>query len=158
MRRFDKEIINRHEIDEIIHACQVCHVAFAVDNEPYVVPLSFGYDNEAIYLHTAHSGKKIVCLEANNKVCFELEHNVQLQTDQTSVCKCTILFESIIGYGTVSEVTDPVEKERGLRLIVMHYLGENRELKSLAHANVRVWRIAIDSISGKRSLPPEREL
>lgn len=157
MRRLDKEITNRHEIDEILHTCQVCHVAFAVDNEPYVVPLSFGYDNESIYLHTARSGKKIEYLEANNKVCFELEHNVQLQTDKTNVCKCTFLFESIIGYGRIVELTDPVEKEQGLHHIVTHYSGANQELKPMVQANVRVWRIAIDSISGKRSLPSERK-
>jgi len=49
MRRKEKEIKSRAEIDEVIAGCQVCRLAFAVHGEAYLVPLSFGYDGSALY-------------------------------------------------------------------------------------------------------------
>ena len=72
MIRAEKEIKDCSEIDGVIRECRVCRVAFARDGEPYLVPLSFGYDGEALYFHTAPKGKKIDCIDANPRVCFEL--------------------------------------------------------------------------------------
>jgi hypothetical protein len=47
MRRTDKEIRSREEIDEIIRGSHVCRIAMAMDNMPYIVPVSFGYDKVA---------------------------------------------------------------------------------------------------------------
>jgi len=67
MRRHDREITNRQEIDAIIRSALVCRIALAAGDEPYVVPVSFGYDGDAIYIHTAKSGRKIEFIEANNR-------------------------------------------------------------------------------------------
>ena len=73
MRKKNREITNRKEIDEIIRDSQVCRLALSVDDIPYLVPLSFGYDGAAIYIHTALEGKKIDYFELNPRVCFEFE-------------------------------------------------------------------------------------
>ena len=49
MRRTDKEITSRSEIDEIIRDSDVCRLAFAVSDEPYLVPVSFGFDGKTLY-------------------------------------------------------------------------------------------------------------
>ncbi|MGD8833836.1 MAG: pyridoxamine 5'-phosphate oxidase family protein [Desulfobacteraceae bacterium] len=56
MRREDKQITDRKEIDAIIHGSKVCRLAMSKENQPYLVPLSFGYDGKAIYVHTAGTG------------------------------------------------------------------------------------------------------
>ncbi|MFH0778167.1 MAG: pyridoxamine 5'-phosphate oxidase family protein [Candidatus Eisenbacteria bacterium] len=48
MRRSEREIRSRPEIDEIIRGSQVCRLGLALDGRPYVVPVSFGYDGSAI--------------------------------------------------------------------------------------------------------------
>ena len=68
MRRRDREIASRQDIDSIIRSAPVCRLAFADGKEPYVVPVSFGYDGETIYIHTAKSGRKIDFIEANSRV------------------------------------------------------------------------------------------
>jgi nitroimidazol reductase NimA-like FMN-containing flavoprotein (pyridoxamine 5'-phosphate oxidase superfamily) len=151
VRRRDREIPTRHEIDAVIRAATVCHLGFAVNNEPYVVPISFGYDGEALYIHTARTGKKINCIERNNRVCFELEANVRLQADENDACSWTFTFESVIGYGTVAELTTPEAKAHGLNRIMEHYSGREWEMSVEALATTRVWRIAVEEITGKRS-------
>ena len=151
MRRRDKEIQSRGEIDAIIRGCQVCRLAFAVENEPYIVPVSFGYDGASLFFHTAESGKKIEFLGSNNRVCFEFDCNVRLQADPTTACKWTFLYESVIGYGTVSELTDPAEKTRGLDQIMFHYSGRQWEFTASLMPKTRVWQVLIDSLTGKRA-------
>ena len=43
MRRNDREISGTGEVDEIIRKADVCRIAFANDNIPYVVTMNFGY-------------------------------------------------------------------------------------------------------------------
>jgi len=153
MRRNDKEIADRRQIDEIIRGSLVCRVAMAKDNAPYVVPMSFGYDGAAIYLHTAPDGKKIEYFEANPQVCFEFERNVELRRDPQIACKWTFSFESVIGYGSISELVEPAQKERALNEIMRQYSGKTWPFESASVAKVRVWKIIISSMTGKQSQP-----
>jgi len=158
MRRRDREISDREEIDAVIQAATVCHLAFAAGDEPYVIPISFGYDGQALYIHTAKTGKKIDFIERNTRVCFELEANLVLQTDRDDACKWSFTFESVIGYGTITELTISRDKAHGLNRIMEHYSGREWEMGETSLATTRVWRIAIDSVTGKRSLEkPESE-
>lgn len=151
MRRTDKEISDRRRIDEIIRGSLVCRVAMAKDNAPYVVPMSFGYDGEAIYLHTAPTGKKIECFLSNPQVCFEFERDAELRRDPQIACKWSFNFESVIGYGTISELAEPAQKEHALNEIMRQYSGKTWPFESASAAKVRVWKIAIASMTGKQS-------
>ncbi len=153
MRRTDKEIADRRQMDEIIRGSLVCRVAVAKDNAPYIVPVSFGYDGAAIYLHTAPEGKKIGCFEANPQVCFEFERDVELRRDPQNACKWTFSFESVIGYGTISELVEPAQKEHALNEIMRQYSGRAWPFESASVARVRVWKITITSMTGKFSKP-----
>lgn len=151
MRRKDKQISDRAQLDRIIHGSEVCRLALSKDNCPYLVPMSFGYDGEAIYLHSAQTGKKISYIEANNRVCFEFERNVSLKSHETDACRWSFEFESVIGYGSIHEVFEPDKKEYGLRQIMEHYSAEGCNFTEDILASVRVWRIAIASLTGKAS-------
>jgi len=151
MRRHDKEIQSREEIDEIIRAADVCRLALSRNNEPYLVPVSFGYDGAALFFHTAPKGRKLEFLEANNRVCFEFETNVALVRDEGDACAWTFGFESVIGYGTVTELVSPKDKIHGLNQIMLHYSGREWDIPENRTATTRVWRIDIGSITGKRS-------
>ncbi len=151
MRKSEKAIESRAELDAVIGGCDVCRVAFAVENEPYIVPLSFGYDGRSLYFHTAETGKKIDCIEANPRVCFEMERNVRLVEHPRKPCMWSFAYESVIGFGVVGELLSPEDKERGLNHIMEHHSGQRWDLDPAEIGGVRVWRLPIDSVSGKRS-------
>lgn len=152
MQRPEKQITERKDIDAIIHASEVCRLAMARDNEPYIVPLSFGYDGQALYFHTAASGKKIDFIEANKQVCFEFEHQVKVIADDDLACKWSFSFKSVVGYGTLSEIVDPAQKEQGLAQIMRHYSQKQWAFNEKAVAKTRVWHISIRSLTGKQSM------
>jgi len=155
MRRQDRKIADRAGIDALLARAVVCRVAFAVENEPYVVPLSPGYDAQAnaLYFHTAREGRKIDCIEANPRVCFEVEGLVETKAGDARGCTWSVRYESVIGYGTMSELLSREERERALRCILDQQSGRRihwtfePEMLSVT----RVWRLDIEQVTGKRS-------
>ncbi len=61
MRRDDREITDLLEIESILYHAIVCRIGLTDGNEPYVVPVSFGYEEGTIYFHSAPEGKKSQC-------------------------------------------------------------------------------------------------
>lgn len=151
MRRKDKEITSRTQLDAIIRNSEVCRIALTKDNSPYLVPLSFGYDGTAIYFHTAKEGKKLEYIAANPTVCFEVEGKVKLLKNNQDSCNWTLEYESVIGYGTIREIIKPEQKKYALKQIILHYVDKTTDIPDTALDDVRVWKIVIDSMTGKKS-------
>ena len=151
MRRADREITSRERIDEIIRGCEVCHLGMADGDQPYVVPVSFGYDGQSVYFHSARDGRKIDVIAANPRVCVQFERRVVLVTSETEACEWSFAFESAIGFGVVEELRDPEAKAIGLNQIMQHYSGLQWEFEPSTLARTRVWRVSIEELTGKQS-------
>jgi len=116
-----------------------------------VVPVAYGYDGERIYFHTGLSGHKLNLIAANNLVCFEMELGVDLFADPSSPCHWSFSYETVIGTGLAHELLDHSEKAAGLQHIVGHYAPGDWSFEPEQVRAVRVWRISILQVSGKKS-------
>jgi len=153
MRRSDKEISGRDAISKVIENGQVCRIALAKDNRPYIIPVSYGYDGEAIYFHThSKTGLKLEYLEANNRVCFEIENNVELVAHEEKPCDWSFRFQSVIGFGKVAELAVDTDKRIGLQSIMNQYSDKEWSFDGIPLSAVAVWKISIESMTGKQSL------
>jgi nitroimidazol reductase NimA-like FMN-containing flavoprotein (pyridoxamine 5'-phosphate oxidase superfamily) len=151
MRRTDREVTDLATIQAIVHGCRVCRLGLAVAGEPYVVPVSFGFDGESVYFHTAKQGRKIDMMTVNPRVCVQFERDVELVTDNDEACSWTFSYESVIGFGTVVELVCTKAKTLGLNRIMKHYSGRDWEFDERMLSSTRVWRVDLDGLTGKRS-------
>ncbi len=152
MRRKDREIQDRTEIDQIINAAVVCRLGLCKDGLPYVVPVSFGYDGQRIYFHGAVEGTKIDYMLANPRVCVEFEGDVRLTSNEHNACDWSVTYQSVIGYGTVGEITQPEAKLHALEQIMQHYSGRTGWTYDPGQLErTRIWRVTLESVSGKES-------
>jgi len=149
MRRKDREITDRAEIEAILKKALVCRIGLADGGEPYIVPLSFGYEDGAVYLHSAVEGKKIAMLEKNPRCCFEVDICDRLIRSDNP-CSWGMRYRSVIGFGRASIVTNAGEKRHGLNCIMRHYGGGTHEFSERDIGSVAVIRIAIESMTGKK--------
>jgi nitroimidazol reductase NimA-like FMN-containing flavoprotein (pyridoxamine 5'-phosphate oxidase superfamily) len=148
MRRNEREITDRKEIDDIIRRCRVCHLAMCVDGQPYVVPLNFGYDGRSLYFHTAPEGRKIDIIKRNNRVGFEFDILHDIVTAEQA-CKWGAKYESVIGSGT-AEIVDTLEaKKDALEWIMRQYGSGTWDFKEEILKKTLVFRVQILEISGK---------
>jgi nitroimidazol reductase NimA-like FMN-containing flavoprotein (pyridoxamine 5'-phosphate oxidase superfamily) len=151
MRRKDKEIQSREEIEAILEKATVCRLGLSCDNVPYVVPMNFGYREGSLYLHSAREGRKMDMLRANPRVCFEIETDVEvIRAEQP--CDWGMKFSSVIGFGTASVLEDPEEKKSGLDAIMEHYGSKPAQpYPEAVLKHTAVIRVQVEEMTGKKS-------
>ena len=153
MRKKEREISDMSEIESIMVSSDVCRIAFADANIPYIVTMNFGYcskNNGRLYFHCAPEGRKIEMMKKNNFVCFEMDADHHLTTGK-SACDYGMKYRSVIGYGHLSIVNDEEEKIYGLNQIMTHYSGSEEFLyKPGSLIKTLVLRLEISEISGKQ--------
>lgn len=151
MRRSDKEIKDPEVIQEIIREADVCRIALIDGNEPYVVPMNFGYKDNILYLHSASEGRKIEILKQNNHICFQMDIKTELVASE-SPCKWGMKYLSLIGQGQAYLLNNIHEKKDALDVIMGKYSPEATfEYSNDAINKVVVIKVNIDSITGKKS-------
>jgi nitroimidazol reductase NimA-like FMN-containing flavoprotein (pyridoxamine 5'-phosphate oxidase superfamily) len=151
MRRKEKEITDSEIIEQILIKSEVCRIAMIDNDQPYIVPLNYGYFDRALYIHSAPLGKKIDILKQNNKVCFEIEYSGEIIKHELS-CEWSTKYRSIIGYGTIEMITDFEQKKAGLDIIMNHYgKSENNVYKDRNVDFIVILKLNIGQITGKQS-------
>lgn len=127
MRRNDREITDEKAIEAFIAGEQILRVGFYDEGEVYIVPVSYGYarDKEGytFYFHGAKAGRKYELAKASPIVGFELDGKYKPIEGETA-CRYSASFQSVIGTGRLSLVTDRAEKIAGLDLIMKQVSGK----------------------------------
>ena len=152
MRRDDREITDRSQIDAIIGGSRVCRLGMSDDGRPYVIPLCFGYDGLALYLHCASEERKLDVLRHNPHVCVEFDLPGDV-VESEDACSWGIEYQSVVAFGTALFVEEPGEKRKALALVIAQYARPGQEF-SFPDASVDrtvVLKVVISGITGKQS-------
>ncbi len=150
MRRTEKEIKNRSQIEDILKQARVCRLAMADDDFPYIVPLNFGYRDDVIYIHSAQQGRKIDLLKKNPNVCFEVDELSRLKKAKQA-CDWGVEYKSVIGTGRACFVDNKADKIRALDIIMAQYSDRSFEYTDEALAKTCIIKIMIKEMTGKQS-------
>lgn len=173
MRRHDRAVTDPSRIAAIIASAKVCRLAIAVRDDPYLVTLSYGTDDRSphassagappagpqggvpacLYFHCAREGRKLSMLRENPRVCFEITGRTE-PVRGPNPCDWTMRYESLVGYGTVTEVTDMAEKRFGLETILRgHGATGPLDFPDEPLARTTVLRLDITELSCKSNWP-----
>jgi len=158
MRRHELEITDFGEIIDILGRCVIGHLGLVDADGPYVVPVNFGFEvvdgRVVIWCHGAREGRKVDAVRADGRVCFEADICHEVVTD-VPLPEMTSVYESVIGFGRVTVVTDPAEALHGLAVLVDAVApGRSREMSPEVPPKVAVLRIELDRVTGKRHPAP----
>jgi uncharacterized protein len=151
MRRSDKEITDYQEIAAILERAAVCRLGLSIDDCPYIVPVNFVVRNNYLYFHTSPEGRKIDILRKNNRVCFEIDIDIEVVPGEVS-CSWGTRYRSVIGCGRAFFLKETLEKQQALNLLMEKYSGrKDFSYKTEALDKVAVFSISIEKITGKKS-------
>lgn len=154
LRKKEKEITIKEEIDAILKKGKYTTIGFVGDEYPYVVTLSYGYDqaNARIYFHCALKGQKIDYLTKNPNVCATVIEDKGYVKDF-----CEHKYSSLIIRGSIRVVDELNEKKHGLDILLNH-LEENpdpikaRNIKDdKSYNSVCILCLDIHDITGKQN-------
>ncbi len=158
MRKKDREITDSAEIERVLKEGEIISVAMSQGDQPYVLPFNYGLLNGLIYIHSANKGFKLEVLAKNPKVSFNVITDVQLLPAEKP-SDCSVAYSSVVGFGRVRIVEDPVEKLAALEAIMVQYFPKNDawQYPDKVVAACTVWCIEIKHLTGKTKQPPQEE-
>ncbi len=150
MRRTEKQVTDPDSIQKIIKDALVCRLAMVDEDQPYVIPVSFGIDKSELYVHSALQGKKIDILKKNPKIGFEIESDISIISHEIA-CKWGFRYRSIVGTGIARFLTDDSEKRFGLSVIMNQYSNKKFCFSQEMLDRTLIIKIEILSMSAKQS-------
>ena len=89
---------------------------------PYAVPISYVYDGEHIYFHSAVEGHKIDAIQKNPNASFAV-----IDQDEVIPEKYTTAYRSVIVFGSIRIITDDHEKMAAIHKLALKYAPDNTE-------------------------------
>ncbi len=150
MRRNDKQINDAAVIDGILGRAGVCRLGLCDGDRPYVVPVCFGYEDNALYIHCADQGKKLDILRVNSNVCFEVDIDCEVVKAEKA-CGWGMKYKSVIGFGKAEFVGDVGLKRKALDVIMRQYSDGSFEYPAKTIEDIVVIKVEIESMTGKQS-------
>ena len=159
MTKRELQITDENQIRHILDAAKVLHLGMAVDNEPYVVPMNYGYTMEdgklVLYLHSALQGKKLDMMRENPKVFFEMDCDL-VPFEGEKPCQYGLGYSSVMGCGTVCIVEDVEEKIKAMAALMKTQTGKDFSFNDRLVSIVAVIRIDVAEYTAKHRPLPER--
>ena len=158
MTKREQQITDPNQILHILDTAKVLHLGLAVNNEPYVVPMNYGYRMEdgklTLYLHSAVRGKKLDMVRANANVFFELECDLQPFEGRVP-CQYGLVYSSVMGRGKAHIVEDVEEKKQAMSILMKTQTGKDFTFEDRLVTIVSVIRIDVETYTAKHRPLPE---
>ena len=152
-------VTDPEQIKHILDTAKVLHLGLSVNDEPYVVPMNYGYTMEegelVLYLHSAMRGKKLDMIRANPNVFFSLECGLTPFEGQVA-CQYGLAYSSVMGRGTARIVEDVEEKKQAMSILMKTQTGKDFTFEDRLVSIVAVIRIDVAEYTAKHRPIPEK--
>ena len=152
MRRH-KQLLNAEETAAVLNRGTSGVLALSgEDGYPYAVPLSYVFDGDKLYFHSAKAGHKLEALRSCPKASFCV-----IDQDQIVPEEYTTYFRSVIAFGTIRELEDDSEKRAAIEKLARKYTP-NDTPEGMDAAIRRDWaplcmlEMTIDHMTGKEAI------
>ena len=151
--RTDRELTDAGAISDILRRGKFATVAMVHDGGPYLVTLSYGWDEaaNALFFHMARAGRKVDALASDPRVCA----TVVLDGGYVDGA-CEHRYESVVMTGTMRVLTDAEEARAGMRTLIGALEGDSGPMWSHNKLDgqeqwerMSIARLDIESITGK---------
>ncbi len=159
VRRYpDRGSYEEPDIYRILDAALICHVAYAIDGQPYCTPTSFWREGDRLFWHGSSASRMLRNLAKGVEACLSVCH-VDGIVLARSAFHHSINYRSVMAFGTARLIEDAEEKTQALRAFVNRYFpGRYETVKRPDPQEVKgttIISMRIDEASAKtRSGPP----
>ncbi len=157
VREPQRAVYDRDVVNQILDEALLCHVGFAVEGQPFVIPMSYGRDGDVLYIHGSPASRMLRHLEQGLPVCITVTLVDGLVLAR-SVFNHSMNYRSVIILGTATLVEDPAEKLAALRALSEHILpnrwDDSRQPNEKELKATSVLRLPINEFSAKVRVGP----
>ncbi len=150
MRRNERAMTDKEELEGVLKGTFVCRLGLCDGEVPYVVPMTFGFLDGSVFMHSALEGRKIDLIRKNPNVCLEFEKDVELLVGEAP-CSFSMKYRSVIASGKAIFLEGTEEKALGLNVIMRQCTGKEYTFPAQALDRVVVIRVDLEACSGKHN-------
>lgn len=111
---YDQELIY-----QILDEALVIHVGFIADNQPFVIPMGYGREDDCLYIHGATASRMLKNLEQGVDVCVTATLLDGLVIGR-SLFHYSMNYRSVMLFGRATLVSSDDEKLRALKALSEH--------------------------------------
>ncbi len=104
-----RAVYDRVAIYKILDEAFTCHVGFAADGQPFVIPTMFARVGDAIYFHGSAASRTLRGLSGGLPVCITVTLSDGLVLAR-SVFNHSMNYRSVVALGKAILIDDPMEK------------------------------------------------
>jgi hypothetical protein len=145
-------------VHAILDEAFLCHVGFAVDGQPFVIPTGYGRSGNLLYIHGSAASRMLRTLSGGVDVCVTVTL-VDGFVLAKSAFHHSFNYRSVVILGRARLVDDPAEKFEALRCVTNHIVAgrweEVREPNEQELKATTVLALPIAEVSAKvRTGPP----
>ena len=159
MTKRELQVTDENQIRAILDTAKVVHMGMCVDNEPYVVPMNYGYRLEegklVIYLHSAVRGKKLDMIRQNPNVFIELDCDREPFQGEKP-CQYGLAYSSLMGKGKARIIEDVEEKMEAMTVLMKTQVQKDFTFNEKLVSIVAVIRIDVEEYTAKHRPIPEK--
>jgi nitroimidazol reductase NimA-like FMN-containing flavoprotein (pyridoxamine 5'-phosphate oxidase superfamily) len=158
VREPDRGVYDRETAYKILDEGFICHVGFAVDGQPFVIPTSYGRNDDSLFIHGSAASRMLRRMKDGVPVCVTVTLLDGLVLAR-SVFNHSMNYRSVVILGRATLVDDPAEKLAALRVLAEHIIpgrwGDARQPNERELKATSVLRVPIEEFSAKvRTGPP----
>lgn len=158
VREPHRGVYDRESVYKILDEAFLCHVGFAVEGQPFVIPTSYGRKDANLYIHGSAASRMLKQMRDGMPVCVTVTLLDGLVLAR-SVFNHSMNYRSVVILGKASLVDDPEEKLEALRVLSEHILpgrwDDSRQPNERELKQTSVLRVPIEEFSAKvRTGPP----
>ena len=152
VREPHRGVYDREAVYRILDEGFLCHIGFAVDGQPFVIPTSYGRHGDSLYIHGSAASRMLRQMKNEISVCITVTLLDGLVLAR-SVFNHYMNYRSVVILGKATLVDDAEEKLSALRTLSEHILPgrwddarqpDEKELKATS-----VLRVPIEEFSAK---------
>jgi uncharacterized protein len=106
-------------IEQILDEGLVCHVGFAVEGQPFVIPTAYGRIGDRLYIHGSPASRMLKSLQSGIEVCVTVTLLDGLVLAR-SAFHHSMNYRSVVLFGTAAIVQDAAQKLEALKAFTDH--------------------------------------
>jgi hypothetical protein len=120
VRRLPKRgIYERETVYRILDEGLVCHVGFAADGKPVVIPTAYGRKDDTLYLHGSTASRMLRSLGKSADLCITVTLVDGLVLAR-SAFHHSMNYRSVVIFGKATVLEDPAAKREALHVLTEH--------------------------------------
>ncbi|EKV01922.1 putative flavin-nucleotide-binding protein [Leptolyngbya sp. PCC 7375] len=136
----------------ILDAGLICHVGFAVDDQPFVIPTAYGRMDNRLFIHGSPASRMLRSLQQGIEICVTVTLLDGLVLARSAMHH-SMNYRSVVLFGTAELVSEREEKMQALYALTEHVMpgrwAETRKPNEQELTATTVLALPIDEASAK---------